>query len=760
MELRTILYSTLAALWLTSCAVAPVVVRTEEKAAAPSAAAPPSPAIEKAQKAPEVPGEPNGGRGPAFSPDGTRIAFLSSTLHTPADLWVMNSDGTEKKRLTHRGVLHFRWAPDGRSILFASRRKGYEEVFSVDADGRRGEERFPGLPPNAGVPLFSPDGKLFAFTAPGEGGVRDLWIGTADRSRIEPVTEKISVRSVFWGPDGRRVYYEAGKTYGVGIWELDLSAMESKVLISKYIGTPEPSRKSGLIAYAYPTNPGEFEVRTMKLDGSEVSVSKAPRLAERWIAWDGEERGVYYLGQDVEIAAADNAIAGGDNTAGPQADKPKEKPGAPHKIVPSAVRPFGVTALWRLDLATGMETRISPAELHLSEFSISPDGRETILVGVTQKSRSTELFRLDLASGAMAPLVASRVSEWMPVPSPDSSKIAFFTNEGGLDTLKVVRYTGEDLASYPGFVQEGDARLFWLPEAEGLLLFSGRGILAFTDNGAIDFPSRGDHRAYLFADVSIQEDKVLISTIPRYGETPGLYMLAVAGGKFVQTDLRFPPTGEKMADLYLQPRWSLDGRKIAFTDGVDAWAMLADGTGRTRVTRYREANREGKGNPSLASFPFWSVGADRIGFTLTAYDGKRTLREVWMVREDGSEPARVFSEEHDSQFQAFLPEYTYQPFFDATDERMILTASREGVPNIAAVDIKDGGLRWLTETGAIYPVLLPEEGVIVFISLEGNEERLWVMNADGTEKRPFVVERRGGDGASGKGNDGTASPVR
>src|SRR3990172_12898469 len=78
---------------------------------------------------------PNGGISSVYSPDGSMIAFLSSTLHTPADLWVMKADGSQAKRLTTRGGQEFRWSQDGSSISFTTRRKGYEEVMSINTTG-------------------------------------------------------------------------------------------------------------------------------------------------------------------------------------------------------------------------------------------------------------------------------------------------------------------------------------------------------------------------------------------------------------------------------------------------------------------------------------------------------------------------------------------------------------------------------------------------------------------------------------------------
>lgn len=675
--------------------------------------------------------DPNGGRSPAWSPDSSMIAFLSSTLHAPPDLWVMNADGSGARRLTTRSAQSFRWAADGKSILFVSRRKGYEEVMTISLDGNE-ENRFPGLPPGASVPVYSPDGKLFAFTAPGEQNVRDLWIGTADGARVEAVTEKISVRTIVWSPNSRKIHFEAGKTYGVGIWEMDLSSMESKALLNKYIGTPVFSVRAGLFAFPYPTSPGQFEVHTMSLDGAEIKQYKAPRLEGRWLAWDAVGKGVYYLGKDLEKIAAEEKAA--------EAAKKDKHAAAPHDTASSSeFKKVGATGLWRLDLATGVETRISPASLHLVDFELSPGGEKVVATGVVEKSHTAELFSLDVASGEVKQLVASRASSWMPVPSHDASKIAFFTNEGALESLKVASYTGEELATYPGFVLEGDTRVFWLPTSEGLVVFSGRGAFAFTEKGPIEFPNEGDHRAYLHADASIQEDKLLLNTIPRYGETQGLYMLEAVDGKFVQKDLRYPSAPEVAAELYLQPRWSLDGKNIAFTDGIDVWTMKADGTGRRWITRYAEERKEGKGREAGASFPVWSVKGDMICYTLTVYEKKKVLRELWVMQADGTLPKMLFAEELDSQFQVFQPEYTNQPFFDATDERIIFTATDRGIPNILAVDVKDGTIHRLTESGATYPALLPEEGIIVYTSLEGNTEKLWLMNSDGSEKRPFEI---------------------
>jgi Tol biopolymer transport system component len=190
----------------------------------------------------------------------------------------------------------------------------------------------------------------------------------------------------------------------------------------------------------------------------------------------------------------------------------------------------------------------------------------------------------------------------------------------------------------------------------------------------------------------------------------------------------------------MQPKWSFDGKYIAFTDRVDVWVMNADGTGRKWITDYMTANAKGTGKPAVASFPVWSVNSEMLCYTLTVFDEKALQRQLWVVRRDGSEPRMLFSEEIDSAFQLRQQEYTNQPFFDITDQRIIFTASEDGLPNIYAVEIESGKLHRLTESGAIFPALLPEEDLIVYTSLEGSSERLCLMNSHGTQKRPLEIE--------------------
>lgn len=71
---------------------------------------------------------------PRLSPDGNKIVFTwGGPIDTDElDVWIVNVDGTELKRLTNIGRAHYpTWSPDGRKIAFVNN----DEWWSMNVDG-------------------------------------------------------------------------------------------------------------------------------------------------------------------------------------------------------------------------------------------------------------------------------------------------------------------------------------------------------------------------------------------------------------------------------------------------------------------------------------------------------------------------------------------------------------------------------------------------------------------------------------------------
>ena len=74
---------------------------------------------------------------PAWSPDGTMIAFSTNRAGGNFDIWVMRADGSRLRRLTSaQGTdINPEWSPDGRMIAFTSARDGDLEIYVMTVDG-------------------------------------------------------------------------------------------------------------------------------------------------------------------------------------------------------------------------------------------------------------------------------------------------------------------------------------------------------------------------------------------------------------------------------------------------------------------------------------------------------------------------------------------------------------------------------------------------------------------------------------------------
>jgi dipeptidyl aminopeptidase/acylaminoacyl peptidase len=156
---------------------------------------------------------------PAWSPDGSRIAFLNIVGGDFNRIWIVNADGTHLHQILDRAIEDPAWSPNGRWIAFV----GYGihrdfEIYVMRPDGRDihvvTDINEPGIPVEPNVPRspqWSPDGATLLFVMGG-----DLWtVSPAGGSPTNITSTPDTAESLAtWSPDGMRLTATQGPING------------------------------------------------------------------------------------------------------------------------------------------------------------------------------------------------------------------------------------------------------------------------------------------------------------------------------------------------------------------------------------------------------------------------------------------------------------------------------------------------------------------------------------------------------------------
>ncbi|MGE5815769.1 MAG: TolB family protein, partial [Acidobacteriota bacterium] len=143
---------------------------------------------------------------PHISPDGRRIAFLS-TRAGGQDIWVASADGTDPRRLTSVPIASGpRWSPDGRSIAFGGLAPGSArpDIWTVDAAGGT-PKQLTADPSYETILAWAADGRSLYFMSDRSGRF-EVWNMPAGGGVASQVTQGNGLRAQE-SLDGRFLYY-------------------------------------------------------------------------------------------------------------------------------------------------------------------------------------------------------------------------------------------------------------------------------------------------------------------------------------------------------------------------------------------------------------------------------------------------------------------------------------------------------------------------------------------------------------------------
>lgn len=146
---------------------------------------------------------------PAYSPDGKKLAYISSEKREFAIPYLKIHDFETGEQKTLKGYVDSRisWSPDGRQIVFARNKQGFNDLFLYDLE--KDEERRISARLRAKDPQFSPDGERIAFVH-NEDGTNNLGLINRDGAGLVFLTNNDDATQYWsprWSPDGEWILF-------------------------------------------------------------------------------------------------------------------------------------------------------------------------------------------------------------------------------------------------------------------------------------------------------------------------------------------------------------------------------------------------------------------------------------------------------------------------------------------------------------------------------------------------------------------------
>ena len=475
---------------------------------------------------------------PMYSPDGSRLAFMSNRAGSP-DIWILTlADGALRRLTFDDGAEQLDgWSRDGRWIYFSSGTHdiaSMSDVYRVKSDG--------GTPmPVAGDRYASefmaapaPNGDAVAIVGRGFGlsqwwrkgrshlDESELWVVRGDGSAV-PRYEQITQRGAkqqwpMWGSDGASLYFVSDRSGAQNLW-MKPAKGDAQSLTSFRDGRvmwPTMTANGNTIAFERDFGVWTYDVasraakevpitvRGAAIGGGTEHLTLTQGFGDLAVSPDGKKLAFTAHGEIFAASAAD----GGDAARITQTTAAEAQPAwssDSRRLVYTANRD-GAWNLYLYDFTTNKETQLTQGRVHSVSPRFSPDGKQVAFLRDGKElcvvSVDTKQVRV-LAQGVFGrpPFFLDRPIAW----APDGKWIAYLS--GGTKLFMnayVVPAAGGDARQVSWLSNTRATSISWSGDGGFLLLDTGMrtepGSLARVDLLPFTPKFREDQFTALFRD--------------------------------------------------------------------------------------------------------------------------------------------------------------------------------------------------------------------------------------------------------------------
>ena len=333
---------------------------------------------------------------PSYSPDGTQIIFNSDIEKENNDVYLMNVDGSNVRKITDApgwdAAPANNWSADGTQVLLLSDRDGPEKVYLMNIEPYAPRRIGPNIESDQPLdPAFSPDGTHIAYQLSDE--IRDFDIDSeSDRS----VIKTSAGANPTFSPDGQRILFQERLAENTEVCQVNVDGSGFVNLTNSSFRDMSPaySRDGSKIAFssnrAYGTT--TFEIYVMNSDGTDTKLVFGDRAMSVGPVWSPNGRTIFFS-NDRE----DGRI--------------------------------GNFELFSVSADGGAETRLTRRRGFDVDPAVSPDGKRVAFVGNTDGN--PEIYLMNIDGTGILRLTRDLGNDFYPDWSPDGKKLIFTSNRTG-----------------------------------------------------------------------------------------------------------------------------------------------------------------------------------------------------------------------------------------------------------------------------------------------------------------------------------------